>query len=134
MKIGWQNMKIRKKKLIIFLWKINLIIFGMKQPLFPLSAFKYDKKIIEIREVVRVEMSAIIHCAMICDKIPAVWRCSCLRNLGLSCRILVATNGLTLSSYDKYLDDKKFDFDIKISSIISFLAFWAFKFSKLTVW
>ena len=32
----------------------------MKQPLFPLSAFKYDKKIVEIREVVRVEMSAII--------------------------------------------------------------------------
>ena len=37
----------------------------MKQPLFPLSAFKYDKKIIEIREVVRVEMFAIIHCAVV---------------------------------------------------------------------
>ena len=37
----------------------------MKQPLFPLSAFKFDKKIIEIREVVRVEKSAIIQCALV---------------------------------------------------------------------
>ena len=36
----------------------------MKQSLFPLSAFKYDEKIIEIREVMTVEMSAIIHCAL----------------------------------------------------------------------
>ena len=42
----------------------------MKQPLLPLSAFKYDKKIIEIREVVRVEKSAVIHCAMINDQTP----------------------------------------------------------------
>ena len=58
------SMKILKKNLKIYLWKIDLIIFEIKRPLFPLSAFKYDKRIIEIREVVRVEKSAIIHCAM----------------------------------------------------------------------
>ena len=51
-----------------FLWKIDLIIFEVKQPLFPFSALKYDKKIIEIREVLRVEMSAIIHRQWISSK------------------------------------------------------------------
>ena len=36
----------------------------MKQLLFPWAAFRYLKKIIEIREWVRNEKSAIIHCAM----------------------------------------------------------------------
>ena len=36
----------------------------MKQLLFPWVAFRYDKKLIEIREWVRVEKSEIIHCAM----------------------------------------------------------------------
>ena len=39
-------------------------MFEMKKPLFPLVAFRYDKIIIEIREWVRAEKSAIIHCAM----------------------------------------------------------------------
>ena len=42
-------MKIRKKILIIFLLKIDLIIFEMKQPLLPLSAFKYEKRDTEKR-------------------------------------------------------------------------------------
>ena len=39
-------------------------MFEIKKTLFPWAAFKYDKIIIEIRELVRVEKSAIIHCSM----------------------------------------------------------------------
>ena len=46
----------------------------MKQPLFPLSAYEYDKKIIEIREVLRVEKFAIIHCALM----HCVMQCSAI--------------------------------------------------------
>ena len=42
----------------------DIKIFELRQPPFQLSTFKYDKNIIEIREMERVEKSAIIHCAL----------------------------------------------------------------------
>ena len=49
LKLNFVNENSQKKKLIIFLSKVDLIIFEMKQPLFPLSAFKYEKRDTEKR-------------------------------------------------------------------------------------
>ena len=59
------SMKNRKKCVIFFSCKIDVIMFEIKKTLFSWAAFRYDKIIIEIREWVRVEKSAIIHCALV---------------------------------------------------------------------
>ena len=58
-------MKNRKKIVIFFSCKLDVIMFEIKKNLFPLADLRYGKIIFEIGEWVRVEKSAIIHCALV---------------------------------------------------------------------